>query len=66
VRGKGSEWGTRQLEKGRGGDGRGLGVRLGHGVHGDARLVRGRFGREGSDRRDPRVGESGRANGRPG
>jgi hypothetical protein len=66
VRGKGSEWGTRQLEKGRGGDGRDLGVRLGRGVHDDTRLMRGRFGREGFDRWDPRVSESGRANGWPG
>jgi hypothetical protein len=65
VRGKGSEWSTGQLEKGQGGDGRDLGVRRGRGVHSDAWVMHGRFRREGSDRRDPRVSESGRANGRP-
>jgi hypothetical protein len=55
-----------QLEKGQGGDVRGLGVRRGRGVHSDAWVVRGQFGGEGSDRRDPWVSERGRANGRPG
>jgi hypothetical protein len=59
VWGKESEWGTGQLEKGQGGDGRGLGVCSERGVHDDAWVVRGRFGREGSDIRDPRVSESG-------
>jgi hypothetical protein len=66
VRGKGSEWGTGQLEKGRSRDGRGLSVHRGRGVHGDAWVVCGRFEREGSNRRDPWVNESGGANGRPG
>jgi hypothetical protein len=66
VRGKGSEGGTRQLEKGQGGDGRDLGLRRGRRVHDDAQVVRGWFGREGSDKRDPRVSERGRANERPG
>jgi hypothetical protein len=34
---------------------RGLGVRHGRGVHDDAQVVHGRFGGEGSDRRDPPV-----------
>jgi hypothetical protein len=55
--GKESEWGTGHLEMGRGGDERGLDVRHGRGVHDDARVVRGQFGREGSDRRDPWVSE---------
>jgi hypothetical protein len=58
--------GTRQLEKGRGGDGRDLGVCRGRRVHGDARVVHGRFGEDESNRRDPRVSESGRVNGQPG
>jgi hypothetical protein len=55
-------WTTR---KGRGGDGRGLGVRRGRGVHSDMRVVCGRFRRGGSDRRGPRTSKSGRANGQP-
>jgi hypothetical protein len=51
--------GTGQLEKGRGGDGRDLGVRRGHGVQGDALVMRGRFRGDWSDRRDPQVIESG-------
>jgi hypothetical protein len=58
--------GTGQLEKGRGWDGRGLDVRRGRGVHSDARVVRGRFEEDESDRRDPWVSENRRANGRPG
>jgi hypothetical protein len=46
--------GTGQLEKGWGGDRRDLGVRCGHGVHGDTWVVRGRFRDDESDRRDPR------------
>jgi hypothetical protein len=38
-------------------------VRRGRGVHDGARVVRGRFGGEGSDRRDPRVSDSERAAG---
>jgi hypothetical protein len=64
--GRGGRAGTGQLEKGRGGDECDLGVRRGRGVHGDARIMLGRFGGEESDRRDPRVNESGRANERSG
>jgi hypothetical protein len=53
VREEESEWGTGQLEKSRSGDRHGLDVCCGHGVHGDARVVRGRFGRDGFDRRGP-------------
>jgi hypothetical protein len=53
VREEESEWGTRQLKKGRSGDRRGLDVCCGHGVHGDARVVRGQFGRDGFDTRGP-------------
>jgi hypothetical protein len=49
-----------------GGDGRDHSVRHGCGVHGDARVVRGRFRGEGSDRRDPSVSEGGEVNGRSG
>jgi hypothetical protein len=58
--------GAGQLENGRGTDRRGLGVHRGRGVHSDARVVRGQFRGEGSDRRDPPVGESRRANRRSG
>jgi hypothetical protein len=64
--GRGGRAGIGQLEKGQGGDKRGLSVRRGRGVHGDAWLVRGRFGGEESDRRDPRASDSGRANWRQG
>jgi hypothetical protein len=64
--GRGGRVGAGQLEKGQGGDGRGLDGRRGRGVYGDARVVRGRFGGEGSNRRDPLVSEGGRVNGRPG
>jgi hypothetical protein len=50
--GRGGRVGTGQLEKGQGGDGRGLNVRRGRGVHSDARVVRERFGEDESDRRD--------------
>jgi hypothetical protein len=63
--GRGGRVGAGQLEKGQGGDGCGLGVRRGHGVHGDAWVVRGQFEGEGSNIRDPPVCESGRANGQP-
>jgi hypothetical protein len=58
--------GARQLEKGRGGDRRGLGERRGCRVHGDAQVVHGWFGEEGSDRWNPPVSEGERENGRPG
>jgi hypothetical protein len=44
----------------------GLGVHRGRGVHGNARVVRGRFGEDKSDKQQPRVSENGRANGQPG
>jgi hypothetical protein len=40
--------GNGHLEKGQGGDGRGLGMRHGRGVHDDTLVVRGRFGGTGS------------------
>jgi hypothetical protein len=55
--------GYKAVRKGRGGDGRGLGVRHGRRVHDDARVVRRRFRKDGSDRWDPWISESGRANG---
>jgi hypothetical protein len=58
--------GTRQLEKGRGGDERGFDVHRGHGVHDNAQVVHGRFGEEGFDKWDPPVNEGGRVNGRSG
>jgi hypothetical protein len=61
--GRGGRAGARRLEIGRGGDGCGLGVRRGRGLHDDAQVVHGRFGGEGSDRRTHR---SARANERTG
>jgi hypothetical protein len=58
--------GTGQLEKAGVGTGRGLSVRCGRGVHGDAWVVREQFEEDESDRQDPRVSDNGRANGRPG
>jgi hypothetical protein len=54
--------GAGQLEKGRGGGGRGLSVCRGRGVHGDAWVIRGRFRVEEPDRRDPPVSEGGQVN----
>jgi hypothetical protein len=64
--GRGGRASARQLEKGRGGDERGPNVRRGRGVHGDAQVVRWRFGGEGSDRRDPPVSKAERVNEGPG
>jgi hypothetical protein len=44
----------------------GLGVHRGRGVHGNARVVRGRFGEDMSNKQQPRVSENGRANGQAG
>jgi hypothetical protein len=64
--GRGGRAGARRLEIGRGGDKRSLGVRRGHGLHGDAQVVHRRFGGEGYDSRDPPVSEGERENGRSG
>jgi hypothetical protein len=64
--GRGGRAGARRLKIGCGGDGRGLGVRRGCGLHGDAQVVHGRFEGEGSDRWDPPVSEGERGNGRSG
>jgi hypothetical protein len=59
VREEESEWEYWAARKGQGGDKRGLGVRHRCGVHGDGRVMRGRFGRDKSDRWDPQISESG-------